>query len=89
MAPQQPCPDTRLLQALLENGLPEEQQVGLTEHIEECRDCRNRLEELAGGAELPSAVVGPARQEPSEESPAFRELYDEYTDDEEEDDYIL
>jgi serine/threonine-protein kinase len=50
-----PC-DPRQLELLLHNRLPLEFESSLESHLSKCRDCRRRLDELAGGANWWSEV---------------------------------
>lgn len=69
-----PCPHLDRLQALLDNELPEADQRRCEEHLEECRECRRRLEELAGGIE---GMPDTAQPEGSESFPAMRRVMDQ------------
>ena len=43
------CPDRPQLQALLRNTLPEAEHADLQRHLDECEDCQQTLQTLAGG----------------------------------------
>jgi WD40 repeat protein len=44
-----PCPDPARLQDLLEEALPPGDEADLSAHLQQCGDCRRRLEDLAAG----------------------------------------
>ncbi|MBS0204730.1 MAG: serine/threonine protein kinase [Planctomycetes bacterium] len=48
MAPKD-CPDIRTLKLLLAHGLSDEQELSLSAHLDQCADCRERLERVAAG----------------------------------------
>ncbi len=44
-----PCPQPQILQQLLDETLPADQQQPIQTHLEECADCQKTLERLAAG----------------------------------------
>ncbi len=57
------CPSDLMLQDLLDDGLPEDEQAELTAHLDDCDECRSRLEEAAGGPDVWSAASRNLRQD--------------------------
>ncbi|MCR4413136.1 MAG: serine/threonine protein kinase, partial [Thermoguttaceae bacterium] len=74
MAVESPCPDRATLEGLLEGTLSDDRQADVTRHIEDCPECRRRLEELAGGTEW-LAVEACAARQPADE-PSLRQVID-------------
>ena len=46
-----PCPEPQRLLGLIDGTLPDDEQAGLTAHLEHCTQCQRDLEELAGGTD--------------------------------------
>jgi len=65
---EQNCPDISRFEELLAGNVSEAEQEELGKHIEQCDDCRRRLEELAGDVSVVSDNVGDAGQ-PAADAP--------------------
>ena len=50
MVSQETCPPIDLVRAVLEGAAAPQEQQRVERHLEQCADCRARLEALAGGA---------------------------------------
>src|SRR5581483_171665 len=72
------CPDTIRLRDLLDGMLPDADLERLTRHLDDCPDCRQRLETLAVGGAVPANVrqLGCWRDEAG---PAFERVMSELT----------
>ncbi|NLY01097.1 MAG: protein kinase [Rhodopirellula sp.] len=69
MATTSQCPETNLLQALLDGNLAEASQASLESHLKTCQSCRARLDELTGQVDLlPDAARKEVSQEPGGDS---------------------
>ena len=45
------CPNEAQLQGLIDGSLPEAESSELAAHLDDCADCRRRLESLVGSSE--------------------------------------
>ncbi len=71
-----PCPQPDELQALLDGELPRSDQRRCTEHLEQCQQCRQRLEESAGGVDWMPKTTSPASDDDVESSGAMQRAMD-------------
>jgi serine/threonine protein kinase len=62
MMPLSSCPEASRLQALVEGILAEPDQAAVTQHLETCETCQDRLEEAAAGDALWSMAAEHLRQ---------------------------
>lgn len=68
------CPTDEQLRELIEETLSDEAQAALVDHLDRCPDCRGRLEDTAGRAELWTAVACSLRQPESVSSPELERV---------------
>src|SRR5438105_2208320 len=61
------CPDSIQLKDLLDGNLPEQQQLEINQHLENCPACQHNLESLAAGKETWSGAA--AKLSDSAETP--------------------
>jgi formylglycine-generating enzyme required for sulfatase activity/serine/threonine protein kinase/Tol biopolymer transport system component len=77
VAEEKHCSSASRLHDLLEGALTEEQEQELATHLEECRECSRRFEELAGQAGLPLPPSGEISQGEDESQPALHRVIEE------------
>jgi hypothetical protein len=65
------CPDPNRLEGLLHGSLSDEQQRELTQHLDTCDRCQQRLEALAGGNSSWSHGIRRAGEQPPASDSAF------------------
>src|SRR5947209_8687854 len=67
MSAHTPCPDSQRLEGLLRDGLPDGEQVALTEHVGDCVACQGALDRLAAGPSA-DALRQAERERPAADS---------------------
>lgn len=77
MSNELPCPAPVQLRALLDGELPESEQIGLTQHLDDCDACRRKLEELAAGKETWAGLARQLGAGRPEHSPELELVMDE------------
>jgi len=66
------CPSDEVLLELLEGRLPEPDHASRMAHLDDCAECRLRLEELAGGAEFSAKAARNIRETAGGEQTVWR-----------------
>ncbi len=71
------CPDLVQLRAALDGDLPAEEQIALVSHLDNCADCRQRLDDLVSGAGPWADLRQVYRSDEPAPEPALERVIDE------------